>query len=358
MAPTDQPQVLYIDDDEGICRLVEKALTKSGFAVSIAHDAHRGLQLLRTQPFSVIGLDHILPGHDGFDAFDMLAREADCPPIIYVTGHEDINIAVQALRAGASDFVIKDVQGHFLTLLERACRRAVDKDRMRREKDRAEQDMREANARLAQLNAKQAVMLREINHRIGNSLQLITSMIRMQSMSTQSTEAKQVLQQAIERVIAVSQVHQRLYTSDDIQFVEMRPYINQILADHQITAKLQGCKLTTEVLDCRLETDRAIALGIIVTELVTNALRHAYPDQPGPIRVLLQTCDPETYQLSVEDDGIGMLPERRSTAIGAKIVDGMAKRLKATLKIDQRDSGTRLALNFPVATAALEDASA
>jgi two-component sensor histidine kinase len=358
MAQINPPHVLYIDDDEGVRRLVQKALTKNGFEVSLAHDGYEGLALLKKHRFSAIGLDHFLPGHDGFDVFEMLNQQADCPPIVYVTGSEDINLAIQALRVGASDFVIKDVEGHFLALLGRAFAAAIDRDRLKREKEQAEQDMREANARLAQLNAKQTIMLREMNHRIGNSLQLITSMIRMQSMSTQDKEARQVLQQAIERVIAVSQVHQRLYTSDDILFVQMRPYINQILSDHRITAEAQECSLLIDAVDCRLETDQAIAIGIIVTELVTNSLRHAYPGGNGPIRVFLKTPDAATCQLIVEDDGIGLQPAHRSSAIGAKIIDGMAKRLKSKLDIEARDIGTRLIVTFPISTPQSEESAA
>jgi two-component sensor histidine kinase len=209
--------------------------------------------------------------------------------------------------------------------------------------------MRETNARLEQLNATQVVMLREMNHRIGNSLQLITSMIRMQSMATKNQEVRHVLQQATERIIAVAQVHQRLYTSDDVQFVQLRPYINQILADHQIMAGVQGCKITIDVADGRIDTDRAISLGIIVSELVTNALRHAYPDAGGPINVSLTDQNADAYRLIVQDEGIGLPVESSHTSIGARIVDGMAKRLRSKLEIDRPGRGTRFTLLIPKA---------
>src|SRR6185369_10447661 len=173
-------QILYIDDDAGICRLVEKALTKAGYRVHIAQTVEAAIEILRAHPVTAIGLDYVLPGHSGFDVFDLLQRQANCPPIIYVSGSEDIHVATEAMRIGASDFVIKDVHGHFLAMLDRAVHAAIDRVRLHQAKERAEQEMRETNARLEQLNAQQVVMLREMNHRIGNSLQLITSMIRMQ----------------------------------------------------------------------------------------------------------------------------------------------------------------------------------
>jgi len=157
--------------------------------------------------------------------------------------------------------------------------------------------------------------------------------------------------QAIERIIAVAQVHQRLYTTDDVQFVQLRPYISQVLTDHQITADVQGCSLNVEVIEARLDTDRAISLGIVVTELVTNALRHAYPNHSGPIRVQLSECDEANFQLVVEDEGIGLPLERKSPSIGSRIVDGMAKRLGSKLETEPRTTGTRFVLKFPKSNA-------
>jgi two-component sensor histidine kinase len=348
--------ILYIDDDAGICRLVEKALIKNGHQVALAHDLDGALQILDRERIDAVGLDYILPGHAGFDVFDILKSRANCPPIVYVTGSDDVNVALEALRIGASDFVIKDIEGHFLTMLDRAFLTAIERTRLQQAKNRAEQEMREANARLEQLNAKQVILLREMNHRIGNSLQLITSMIRMQAMSTQNKEIQQVLHQATERIIAVAQVHQRLYTTDDIQFVQLRPYISQILTDHQITADVQGCSLQVDVADARIDTDRAISLGIVVTELVMNALRHAYPERPGPIRVHLRDWNEENFQLVIEDEGIGFSSEKKATSIGARIVDGMAKRLGSKLETESRATGSRFVLRFPKSNAVTAEA--
>jgi two-component sensor histidine kinase len=100
-------------------------------------------------------------------------------------------------------------------------------------------------------------------------------------------------------------------------------------------------------MDSRIDTDRAISLGIIVTELVTNALRHAYPDRSGQVRVFLQDVDATSCQLVVEDDGIGLPAGQRSASIGSRIVDGMAKRLGSKLESEKRDIGSRLVLRFP-----------
>lgn len=352
MSQANPPRLLYIDQDANAGRLIGKALAGSGFELEIACHGAQGLELLKSQQFDAVGFGPRLPDEAVLDLTAAIRMQPQGPAIVYLRGADQAATGAQALQAGAGEVVVHEVAvrddaGQFPMLLNFAFRAAIEKNRLKRERDQIEQEMREANARLEQLNAKQAILLREMNHRIGNSLQLIISMIRMQATATVDTEARQVLQQAVERVIAVSQVHQRLYSMDDVQWVQLRPYINQILADHKITAEVQNCQLAIEVDNFRLETDRAIALGIIVTELVTNALRHAYADKGGPIRVSLSESDSDSYQLTIQDDGKGMGDTLRGSSVGSRIVDGMAKRLKSQVEIEPTPAGTRLVLRFP-----------
>lgn len=342
------PGILYIDDDEGLRRLVQNELQRHGIQISVADSGRDGLEKASTGAFDVIGLDHFMPGENGLDILAALKRLPNDPTVIYVTGSDDINVAVAALKSGAGDFVIKDVEGHFLTLLRKSFSAAVAQIQLKRAKQFAESEIRAANVRLERLAAKQAAMLREMNHRIGNSLQLITSMIRLQASSTQDLEAREVLRQTAERVIAVAQVHQRLYTSDDVRYVQIKPYLTQLMAEQQIAAKERGCELVIDVAELRLTTDQAISVGIIVSELVTNALKYAYPCDGGPIRVSLRTSPDGMCELVVEDDGVGRgdASEVQGTGVGTRIVDAMAKSLGAAQLFDERHKGMRAIVRF------------
>ncbi|MEJ1977899.1 MAG: response regulator [Acetobacteraceae bacterium] len=110
-------RVLYIDDDPGICRLVQRHLERSGFEVRMAYEAEIGLAMARAEPFDAIALDHYMPGRDGLDVLADLRALPEAPPVIFVTAAEEPRIAVAALKAGAFDYVIKDVQGTFLEFL-------------------------------------------------------------------------------------------------------------------------------------------------------------------------------------------------------------------------------------------------
>jgi two-component sensor histidine kinase len=352
------PHILYIDDDPGICRLVTKELARHDINTTTAHSGADGLRLAAEGGFEVVGLDHFMPGENGLEILAALIALPHAPSVIYVTGSEDINIAVAALKSGASDFVVKDVEGSFLALLRKSIAGAVTQAQLRRAKDLAEAEMRAANERLEKLAAKQSVLLHEMNHRIGNSLQLITSMIRLQASSTQNSHAKDVLRQAAERVIAVAQVHQRLYTSEDIQHVHMRPYLIKLLEDQQLAAQDRGCSLTVEIDDLKLATDRAISVGIIVTELVTNALKYAYPNEGGPIRVRLAATDNDNLALTVEDEGIGhpgSIQSAKGTGVGSRIVDAMSRSLGGELRQNGEHGGFRSVLLFPQSLEAMRE---
>ncbi|MBI2254636.1 MAG: response regulator [Proteobacteria bacterium] len=348
-----RPHILYIDDDHGICRLVASELARHDIDTTVAYSGVDGLRLASEGAFEVVGLDHFMPGEDGLEILAALTSLPHAPSVIYVTGSEDINIAVAALKSGASDFVVKDIEGSFLALLRKAIATAVGQAQLRRAKEQAEVEMRAANERLERLTEKQSILLHEMNHRIGNSLQLITSMIRLQASSTENPHAKDVLRQAAERVVAVAQVHQRLYTSEDIQHVQMRPYLTKLLEDQKLTARDRGCTLSIEIDDTKLATDRAVSVGIVVTELVTNALKYAYPKEGGPIRVRLGHLAEAKLVLTVEDEGIGdsgSAQTAKGTGVGSRIVDAMSRSLGGDLQLSSEGGGFRSALIFPLST--------
>jgi two-component sensor histidine kinase/ActR/RegA family two-component response regulator len=350
IVPNRTPKILYIDDDLGICRLVQKDLERLGYHITCVRTGAEGLAILKSEAIDIVCLDHFLEGETGLDVIGQILAMPNRPAIIYVTGSDDINVAVSALKAGAVDYVVKDVRGAFLTLLRRSTGAAIDQLRLRRAKDLADQEIIAANERLRRLTEKQAILLHEMNHRIGNSLQLIISMIRLQASAIPDENAKAVLRQAAERVIAVAQVHHRLYTSDDVQSVPMRPYLNKLMEDHQILASDRKSRLTVEIADIKLPTDQAISTGIVVSELVTNSVKYAYPDGGGPIHVELSAVDSGLVRLAVIDEGVGFAPghQSRGTGVGSKIVEAMARSLGARLEVKSGPTGTQAIATFPI----------
>ncbi len=132
------PRILYIDDDPGLCRLAQKDLERAGYAVEVATDGAAGAARVAQGGIEVVALDHFMPNQNGLETLAMIRALADPPPVIYVTALQEISVAVAALKAGATDYVVKDAQGEFLPLLKRAVDGAFEAVALRRGKESAE----------------------------------------------------------------------------------------------------------------------------------------------------------------------------------------------------------------------------
>ncbi len=342
-------RVLYVDDDPGICRLVSRHLEREGFAVEVAHDAAAGLEAAQEGGFDVIALDYYMPERDGLELLADLRALPSPAPVIFVTAAEEPRIAVSALKEGAFDYVLKDTQGTFMEFLCTSIRQSQQQVQLRREREAALQELQESRDRLEQLAAQQALLLQEVNHRVANSLQLIASLIDLQGRKIADRDAREALQRARERVEAVSLVHRRLYTSNDVEFVAMDQYLEGLIDELRravATEERQG-RIILAAEPILVETDRAVSLGLIVNELVTNALKYAYPGRSGDIRIGFAR-EAGTIQLVVEDDGIGYSEGAapKGSGLGSTIVKAMARTVRAIVKVDSGVVGTRVMVSL------------
>jgi len=345
------PRILYIDDDPGLGRLVKRALEARGYVVEHVTSGDEGLRRLDRGGIAMVALDHHMPGQTGLEVLPRIRALADPPPVVYVTGSEDSRVAVAALKAGAVDYVWKDVQGHFRELLGEAIKTALEADRLRRAKEEADRQVREAKERAE-------VLLREVNHRVANSLALVASLVAMQQRAVASTAdpvaARDALVETQSRISAIAQVHRRLYTSSDVTTIDMDAYLAGLMEELGTALRAAGREHRLH-LDAQpgltMPTDKAVSVGVIVTELVTNAFKYAYPaaGEAGQVRVALRHgTDASVLRLTVEDDGVGWNGEgtAKGTGLGTRIVRAMASNLGSTLTYERTGSGTRAVLDM------------
>lgn len=338
-------RLLYIDDDRGLSRLVEKELGRHGYVVTCAPDGDAGLEILTAAPdaFDVVALDHYMPGREGLEVLPEIVALPDAPPVVYVTGAQEGRIAVAALRAGAADYVIKDVSEDFTTLLRNAVEHALQARRLRRAHEEAQEEIRLARDRAE-------AMLREVNHRVGNSLQLVSSFMSLQLRHLTDEGARAALRESQARIEAVAHVHRRLYTSGDMASVAMDEYLEGLIGElsKSLGPGAGSPRIVLRAQPMRVATDQAVSLGVVVTELVTNAAKYAYqPGEGGEIRVSLESEGENRALLTVEDDGPGMGDGKpRGTGLGGKIVAAMAAGLRSAVEVDPSHKGVRARLAF------------
>ena len=345
---TAMPTLLYIDDDEALARLVDRGLTRLGFNVVHAASGQHGLERLKAGDIDVIALDQYMPGLDGLETLERILAIANAPPVVFVTASQDSSIAVTALKAGAADYLVKDLQGDFIPLLQVAVNGALRQARIQKARDDAEAEVHASRDRYAALAAEREVLLREVNHRVGNSLQIIASLLHLQANSSTQDDVKAALTNAMGRVAAVAQVHRRLYTSHDLKSVLLNQYLDALLEDLRRSAEgNRMSRLTLKADPVEIDPDRAVAIGIIVNELVMNAVKYAYPDSAGPIHVELH-AQGDDLAMSIADDGVGLnvKTDPRSTGMGQRIVAAMASKLEASVERDPAHVGTRIVLRF------------
>lgn len=319
-------RILYVDDDPTLAKLAQRVLGRHDITVVHAASVSTGLEEFRANTFDAVVLDHYFQNGTGLQFLASIGEASREIPVLYVTGASEAQIAIDALKAGAADYVIKNVADDFFPLLLNSIQQARENFQLRREKEEAERQLLQAKER-AELMAK------EMNHRIANSLSLVSAMIRMQLNAVATEEARTALLETQSRISAIAGVHRSLYTAYNVGEVELASYLSSIIQDLARSARdNEKIRITTDMDTIKATPDQAVSLGVILTELTTNALKYAYPNGEGDIRIHLRTKD-NVVRLTVEDDGIGISGSNppKGTGLGTRLITAMAQSLRATV---------------------------
>lgn len=343
--PHGPARILYIDDDPALGRLIQKALGRQGRDIVHVSCATEGVRLLEDGGFDVLVLDHYLADRTGLSVLAELVDRESLPPVVYVTGSTEAAIAVAALKAGASDYVLKTVGEDFIELLSSAIEQAISTSRLKKARELAEREMREARDRAE-------MALAEVNHRVANSLALVAALVRLQMSAVSDAAAKEALAETQGRITAIAGIHRRLYTTDDVRVVEIDEYLDNLVKEIEASMGMNSAvTVRFAATPLRIPTDKAVSVGVIVNELVTNALKYAYGEgEAGEIRVRLEHLEEGRVRLLVEDDGVGWTGEGsiRGSGVGSRVIAATAAGLGAQLAYDKIARGTRAQLEFSV----------
>ncbi len=193
------------------------------------------------------------------------------------------------------------------------------------------------------------VLLQEIHHRVKNNMQIISSLLSLQAIHTGSEEAAEILKESRGRVKSMAMIHEKLYHSHNLSQLNIEEYLNNLVQDILRSYSGVSSRITAnvDVEDVYLNIDTALPMGLLVNELISNSIKHAFPEGKGDIDVKLELNGNE-YILTVSDNGIG-LPEDvdpfQASSLGLKLVVSLSIQLEGNLEV-RRDGETSFILTF------------
>jgi len=194
------------------------------------------------------------------------------------------------------------------------------------------------------------VLLKEIHHRVKNNMQVISSLLNLQAKGFADTAVRAVFEEARNRVNSMALIHQKLYQSQDLAHINFNEYLKNLVAGIAETYKLRNVVLSVDNEPVAIDVNVGIPCGLIVNELVSNCLKHAFPDgRKGTITVGIKRSSEGNAVLSVADNGIGFpanVDFRSTSSLGLQLVNVLTAQIRGTIKLSQAE-GTKFSITFP-----------
>jgi two-component sensor histidine kinase len=238
--------------------------------------------------------------------------------------------------------------------------RRLNTELERRVAERTEQlraeigDRRRAEERMRVSLAEKEVLLREIHHRVKNNLQVIASLLRLQASHTTDASVLSVFRESQNRVHAMAMIHERLYRSESLAEVDFGGYVSRLASSllRNYSVRPGTVKLETRVDPIALSIDTAIPLGLIVNELISNSLKHAFPDgREGTVGIGLALQGEDECVVSVRDNGVGFaagVSIDNPKTLGLQVVQTLTDQLGGRLELHSDGGQTQVSVVFPL----------
>lgn len=358
MADLASARIMMVDDEPVNLKLAQAMLRTAGYQNTVmVQDPRNALGEYRKEQVDLILLDLNMPHMDGYALMAQLKSLGDplLPPILVLTaqgGHEHL---LRALQAGARDFVAKPFDRTELLMrvrnlieAQQAHRALFNQHALLEEQVLArtlllqhEIDHRQqAQAAQYTLLQEKIGLLSEVHHRVKNNLQVIASLLRLEDGRNSASDRSKVLQDMQGRIRAMALLHESLYRSGTTATLDLGAYLKQLAAQsYRALAPANGSiRLKLDVVTVQLAMDQASPCGLMVNELISNSLKHGFPDgRTGEICVALKVLDdPLWVELRISDNGVGLpddFDEKRQVSLGLKLAGDLARQIGGTLEV-------------------------
>ena len=350
-------KVLVVDDEPTMRMLLRTAMKKDGFEVIEANNGVECLERYQQARPDIVLMDAMMPEMDGFSscaALQGLQNMQDAPdkyvaPVLMITSLDDKDSVDRAFAAGAADYITKPI--HW-PLLHQRVRRLQDIVHRQRAENQIKASLKEKEA-----------MLKEIHHRVKNNLQIISSLLNLQSSAIEDEEIVNLFRESQNRVRLMAIIHEKLYQSNDLGKINFREYI-QALTSHLLQSydvNKTAIDLKVDIEDISLEIDVAVPCGLIVNELVSNSLKYAFPDNfspvgdsetapkqiPKQIKIAAGLESDRLLSIRYCDNGIGLPPGfdiDTARTLGLQLVSTLTEQLDGQLTVNSCTGKTEFIL--------------
>ncbi|MCB5174529.1 sensor histidine kinase [Microvirga lenta] len=332
-------RVLLLEDSALDVELVTEALAATGLAVTVHNVVDRAdfSNAVRETSWDLILADYVLPAFDGLSALS-LAREL-CPdtPFIFVSGTLGEEVAVEALKRGATDYVLKQR----LERLPTTVLRALSEARARAEQQRTQEA-------LHRLLEERTALLHELDHRVKNNLQLLLSLLGIDIRQTRNREVREALGYMKQRLQALAAAHRDLYDGRGAARFDATTFARSLC--EELTTQIDRVRITPEfqLEAVEVEAAKAAPIALLFNEIVVNALTHAYEHRHGKLKLMMGNRDGRLlFQLS--DDAFS--PEEKNAARKGStgtILRALARQLNADVEWPDDDPATLVRVTMPM----------
>lgn len=331
----DSARILVVDDDRQNRNVLQAMLEAFGYTVELACTGDQALNKL-TADTDLVLLDVMMPIMDGYEVACRIREHPEFSdlPIIMVTILDNRSDRLRAVEAGANDFISKPIDRLELQV------RVASLLKMKQAQDKIKASLREKD-----------VLLREIHHRVKNNLAMVSSLLRLQSRFAVDEFHRQMFLDTQNRIRSMALVHEKLYRTDNFAALKMKEYVTGLVDDLIASSRTLGrsVRVHRHVEDISLGIETVVPLGIILTELISNCLRHAFPNGlSGEITIELRPTPQQTFRLLVRDNGVG-IPESVEASdprpFGLDLIRIFSQQIKGNMRIN-RVEGTEVELEF------------
>jgi two-component sensor histidine kinase/CheY-like chemotaxis protein len=294
-----------------------------------------GLEKAGRENPDVILLDLRMPDMDGFEVLrrlKSLPRLSRIPVILLTATKTESSDRVKGLDIGADAFLNKPIDEMELIAQVKVALRIKKAEDL--------------------LHSEKGIMLQEIHHRVKNNMQVIVSLLNLQSLKIADLTVRQIFNDSTSRIRSMALVHEHLYRSRSLLTIDFSGYLKSLIPSLFHRAEYEKISYTIDLEQVFLNIDQAVPCGLIANELINNSLRHAFPgERQGTVHITLQKVQNNLVMLSIGDDGTGFegdFDELKKTSLGFQIVDILARQIKGNMTIE-RHGGTASVLTFPLA---------